>query len=214
MLASSTPVASKPTTTIIPQVAAVVTTKAAPTTTVVPPVVHIESEPATTPAPPPPAPTKEATTSVSGTSGGLTTDQISQFLSLHNSIRSQHDANPLTWNADMANAGQGWANKCVFQHSQGELGPWGENIAAGTGSSYDVAAAMSSWTSEISQYVPSAPVASHYTQVVWKGSQQVGCGLAPACSNLLGAGTGPAKFFVCEYSPAGNVDGEFAENVS
>lgn len=68
----------------------------------------------------------------------------------------------------MANAAQTWANKCVFQHSGGTLGPYGgtkvssvlllqllltkrnyaENLAAGTGSGYGIQQAVQSWTNE------------------------------------------------------------------
>ena len=91
-------------------------------------------------------------TSQTSTSGGgddgLTTSQESQFLSLHNSIRGQHGAVALTWNSTLAHIAKGWANRCVFQHSQGALGPFGENLAAGYGGGYDVAQAMKSWTDE------------------------------------------------------------------
>lgn len=72
------------------------------------------------------------------------------------------------------------------------------------------------------QYNAADPQASHYTQVVWKGTQQVGCGMAPFCADILGVCSpflsNPecsndlfqgAKYFVCEYFPAGNVLGEF-----
>jgi len=183
------------------------TTAVLMTSTAIIPVVTVEAKATITSVPP------AAATSQAVTSGGLTTEQISDFLTLHNTIRSQHGASALTWNAAMANAGEVWADKCVFEHSGGTLGPWGENIAAGTGSAYDVTAAMTSWTNEISEYDASNPVASHYTQVVWKASKQVGCGLAPACSGIFDASYGPAKFFVCEYFPAGNVIGGFAQNV-
>lgn len=46
-------------------------------------------------------------------------------------------------------------------------------------------------------------------QVVWKASTQVGCAEA-SCSGIFAASFGLAKYFVCEYSPQGNVIGEFA----
>lgn len=46
-------------------------------------------------------------------------------------------------------------------------------------------------------------------QVVWKASTQVGCA-ETACSGIFAASFGLAKYFVCEYSPQGNVIGEFA----
>ncbi|KZT07551.1 PR-1-like protein [Laetiporus sulphureus 93-53] len=137
---------------------------------------------------------------------------IDQYLSDQNTVRAQHGAVALTWNDTLATAAQEWANGCVFEHSGGKLGPYGENLAAGTGSSYGIAAAIKSWTDEASQYNPSDPVASHFTQVVWKATKQVGCGMQE-CNGIFPASYGPAKYYVCEYFPQGNVEGEFSENV-
>uniref|UniRef100_A0A0N5B785 SCP domain-containing protein n=1 Tax=Strongyloides papillosus TaxID=174720 RepID=A0A0N5B785_STREA len=45
----------------------------------------------------------------------------------------------------------------------------------------------------------------HFTQLVWKGSSKVGCGVAASSIGV---------FTVCKYSPPGNVMGAFKENVS
>jgi len=133
-------------------------------------------------------------------------------LSAHNTIRAQHGASDLTWSDELASKAQQWANGCVFQHSGGTLGPFGENLAAGTGSSYDIATAVKSWTDEVSEYDANNPQPSHFTQVVWKASTQVGCALQ-MCSGIFAASFGQASYYVCEYSPQGNVIGEFAQNV-
>ena len=39
----------------------------------------------------------------------------------------------------------------------------------------------------------------HYTQVVWRKSLRVGCGMATC---------GATEVWVCNYDPAGNWDGE------
>ncbi|TBU64989.1 PR-1-like protein [Dichomitus squalens] len=213
------------------------TTSVEPTTTHTTP--HTTSTPRTTSTPPAPEPTVVKTTSSSkapqpttsansgsnssgngnGNSGSTSSgdgatsqSDINAYLTAHNSIRAQHGAAPLTWSDSLAAAAQTWANKCVFKHSGGTLGPFGENLAAGTGSSYDIAAAVKSWTDEVSEYDPNNPVPSHFTQVVWKGSTQVGCAVQE-CSGIFAASFGLAKFFVCEYSPQGNIIGEFPQNV-
>ena len=57
----------------------------------------------------------------------------SMFLTSHNLVRSRFDAQPLNWSTTLANKAQTWASGCRFEHSNGQLGPYGENIAAGTG---------------------------------------------------------------------------------
>jgi hypothetical protein len=104
---------------------------------------------------------------------------------------------------------QAWADGCKFEHSGGQFG---ENLAAGTGDAYTIASAVKSWTDEVSQYNSADPQPSHFTQVVWKATTQVGCAVQD-CSGIFDASYGLAHFHVCEYSPAGNVIGEFAQNV-
>lgn len=45
----------------------------------------------------------------------------------------------------------------------------------------------------------------HFTQMVWKGSEQLGCGSVTTSSGAL--------YVVCNYSPPGNYIGEFVANV-
>ena len=47
--------------------------------------------------------------------------------------------------------------------------------------------------------VTSLPLPSHYTQVVWRNTTEVGGGLARGGSNNI---------LVCQYNPAGNVIGQ------
>ena len=44
----------------------------------------------------------------------------------------------------------------------------------------------------------------HFTQVVWKGSEKVGVGIATS---------GPNTWIVAKYAPAGNVLGKYVSNV-
>nr|VWO97042.1 Repressed by TUP1 protein 4 [Ganoderma boninense] len=127
-----------------------------------------------------------------GAYAATSAQDIAVYLAAHNGVRAQHGATALVWNQTLADAGQRWVDSCKFQHSGGSLGPYGENLAAGTGGSYDSTAAVKSWTDEAPQYDPQNPAPSHFTQVVWKSMQ-----------------VGVAKYFACEYYPAGNVIGEF-----
>jgi len=165
--------------------------------------------PTPTPTPSPTSSTPSSTPSTPSSSSG----DVSTWLSAHNVVRAQHGANPLSWSDDLAAKAQQWANGCVFQHSGGSLGPYGENLAAGTGD-YTSQDAVNDWVSEASQYDPNNPVASHFTQVVWKSTTQLGCAVA-TCSGIFPESYGAAQYYVCEYDPAGNIegDGEFSANV-
>ncbi|RXW18244.1 hypothetical protein EST38_g7613 [Candolleomyces aberdarensis] len=173
-----------------------VVTTAAPVTT--PP------RPTTTAAPPPTTPAPSNGGSTGSTSGG----DIADYLAGHNTIRRNHGASDLTWSDELASAAQRWANNCQWKHSGGAVGPFGENLAAGT--NLGIRAAIKLWTDEVSDYNPASPTFSHFTQVVWKGTTQVGCAVQ-TCTGILG--NSPAKFYVCEYNPPGNVAGRFGENV-
>jgi len=147
----------------------------------------------------------------SGSNQGTTSSSDQQqYLQQHNIVRAQHGANPVTWSDQLEGFAQEWANNCQFMHSGGRFGAVGENIAAGTGD-YTIPDMVGDWVSEVSSYNPSNPVASHFTQVVWKGTSQIGCAKA-TCSGIF-PNAGPATFYVCEYLAAGNVIGAFAENV-
>ncbi|KAJ7915712.1 PR-1-like protein [Mycena leptocephala] len=128
------------------------------------------------------------------------------YLNIQNLERSKHDAPSLVWNQTLANAAQHWANGCIFKHSGGTLGPFGENLAAGTGA-YSISSAIQAWIQESVNYTPDDPQASHWTQVVWKATSDLGC-----AENTCGAG--PAQYYVCEYWPQGNVGGEYGDNIA
>lgn len=49
-------------------------------------------------------------------------------------------------------------------------------------------------------------ISGHFTQVVWKGTKEVGFGHAKSNSGSV--------FVVANYFPAGNMQGEFRRNVS
>ncbi|KAF8185477.1 PR-1-like protein, partial [Mycena galopus ATCC 62051] len=134
---------------------------------------------------------------------------VQAYLDAHNSVRELHGAVDLIWNNTLAAAAQQWANGCVAVHSNGQLGPYGENLAAGAPvSSLPIPAAVQLWANEASQYDPNNPVASHWTQMVWKATTQLGCAVQ-TCLGIFPPGDPPAAFYVCEYFPQGNVIGAF-----
>ena len=132
----------------------------------------------------------------------------SSMTNVHNAKRSLHvDTGSLTWSEELAAYAQNYADQ---YDCSGNLvhsgGPYGENLALG----YGLTGAVDAWYDEISKYNYDdpgySPQTGHFTQVVWKSSTQVGCGYK-YCGSYWG------DYVVCEYAPAGNVIGEFAENV-
>ena len=123
-------------------------------------------------------------------------------LDAHNAVRARRGAAPLLWSKTLADSAQKVADTCVFQHSNTQ---YGENLAIGTVMTCNRAATL--WINEESQYSPGTGFSSatgHFTQVVWKATLQVGCGIK-SCSN--------GNMVVCQYYPAGNYIGSFDAQV-
>ncbi len=95
-------------------------------------------------------------------------------------------------------------------------GPYGENLAAGYANG---TAAVEGWGNERSEYDFDAQEFSketgHFTQLVWKNTELLGCGRARCGGGGQNAGEDEVSgwYVVCEYYPPGNVQGAFAENV-
>ena len=54
---------------------------------------------------------------------------------------------------------------------------------------------------------PAHPTFTHFTQMVWKNTTELGCGVA-SCSGIFDKKFGPATYHVCLYNPVGNVIGQ------
>ena len=137
----------------------------------------------------------------------------------HNRVRARVGVPPLTWNPKLAEVARRWANACVdvepprgmIDHSAGrsELfpGPLGENLHATTAPVPDPIDALQGWAAEAKDYdhqrnACSGGMCGHYTQVVWRTTREVGCGVG-SCPRLRYRST-----LVCNYWPAGNWEGE------
>ncbi|ODV88346.1 hypothetical protein CANCADRAFT_32973 [Tortispora caseinolytica NRRL Y-17796] len=130
---------------------------------------------------------------------------LSNLLAAHNSARAEYDANPLTWNSAIAADAQAWADTCRWEHpSTAPYNAYGQNLAFGHTTAEDIVGA---WMSESSMYTGTlSPETGHFTQVVWKSTTELGCGMA-SCPELSNS------YCVCFYSPPGNYVGEEAANV-
>lgn len=136
---------------------------------------------------------------------------ISDILKAHNAARATHGANPLTWSSSLTSLAKSWADKCVWQH--GGANGAGQNLAAagGTGGSASQTGqqVVDAWMSEEAQYDPNNPTYSHFTQVVWKSTTQLGCWQS-SCANFVDGSVHlvfpaqylPAKYTVCNYLAA------------
>ncbi|XP_072570796.1 uncharacterized protein [Paramormyrops kingsleyae] len=165
----------------------------------------------------PPTPTTKDTPSPTGPTGlsATTADFQKEALEAHNARRQQHGAPPLSLDLDLCRETQKWAEHLVqqnaLQHSDTDLGEnifckWSSDKAPVSGKD-----AVESWYSEIKDYNFSKPgyqkKTGHFTQVVWKDSQEMGIGMAT---------DGKGKVFVvAQYRPAGNITnaGYYERNV-
>ncbi|CAN8276180.1 unnamed protein product [Cochlearia groenlandica] len=125
----------------------------------------------------------------------------------HNIARAAVGVAPLVWDETVANYARAYASQrqadCALEHSQG--GPYGENLAKSTGELSGVAA-VNMWVDEQVDYDYSSntcvegKMCGHYTQVVWRNSERVGCAKV-ICND---GGT----FITCNYDPRGNYIGQ------
>lgn len=135
----------------------------------------------------------------------LTQAEITAILDKHNTTRGELGLPKLTWNCQLADTAQEWATRGIFEHRTTRLG---ENMYASSLKVIGVEAAFESWMSEKPFWnndtatCEAGKVCTHYTQVVWRGTTEIGCGINRNT---------PGKWktmMVCNYSPRGNTPGK------
>jgi uncharacterized protein YkwD len=132
---------------------------------------------------------------------------IQQMLNAHNNWRKKTRVPALTWSPQLAAYAQQWATKLLqenrFEHRSNSR--YGENLAAASGQQLSPERVVKMWGDEVKDYnyatntCKPGKVCGHYTQVVWRKTQQVGCGMA--------RGNG-REVWVCNYNPPGNYVGQ------
>jgi hypothetical protein len=133
----------------------------------------------------------------------------------------------LTWDDACETNARIAAQKCTFEHYIPEGAGQGQNLFTVSGKAFNVTAGITeSWyKGELQPMMPyfgrqDIPddvfhSVGHLTQMVWKGTTKVGCVSVDCGDNMIVAGSVSSmnKYTVCNYAPAGNVGGRYAENV-
>ena len=148
----------------------------------------------------------------------------------HNTLRAAVGVPELRWADGLARQAANWAEElkksgCGMKHSPaaklGENLYWASPLKTGARSKSQrawkwrltpqpitEASVVASWATEQPWYsqanntcnAPSGKTCGHYTQIVWAGTREVGCGKA-MCDDS-------SQVWVCNYAPAGNVIGQ------
>ena len=137
-----------------------------------------------------------------------------RLLASHNRERSLYNVPNLQWDARLAARARAWAETLAmtgkFEHSPNFPGQAleGENIWGGSHGAFGPETMVNLWISEKRYYKPGVfphnsttgrvEDVSHFTQVVWRDTTRVGCGLARGARNDI---------LVCRYSNPGNIFG-------
>lgn len=139
---------------------------------------------------------------------GLSTQVgIQQMLDAHNQWRKRYNVPALSWSPQLASYAQEWANRLLredkFEHRQNSR--YGENLAWASGQLLSPQQVVNMWGNEVKDYTYATnsckpgKVCGHYTQIVWRNTKQVGCGMARNNSK---------EIWVCNYNPPGNYIGQ------
>jgi hypothetical protein len=158
-------------------------------------------------------------TAASSPDAGPATPAQSAWLTPQNTVRAQAKPTPsppltfFTWSDAAAQVAQAWANNCVYEHNVNR-GNRGENIAADAPpGGLTVTQVVALWAGEAAFYdyatntCAAGEDCGHYTQIVWRSTTAVGCGMA-TCTTGSPFGSGSWDFWVCDYEPPGNFVGQ------
>ncbi|KAG5343680.1 VA3 protein, partial [Acromyrmex charruanus] len=162
---------------------------------------------------------------------GVTDEDINTILAVHNELRQkvasgkENKGNPgpqpkavnmvnLSWNKELANIAQRWANQCNYNHDAcRDIDKYqvGQNIAQSYSSGendFTMRSFIEMWYNEVEKFDANRVnqpfemqmETGHYTQIVWAETTDVGCGFITYKNNQWNT-----SYIVCNYSPAGNM---------
>lgn len=144
---------------------------------------------------------------------------LTGIVAAHNNVRCQTGATTplpdLVWDDTLAQTAAAWIAMCedndppagLIDHNPGRGGNVGENVY-GSGGGVTGPGVVQYWASEKANYnyatntCAQGQVCGHYTQIVWRNTTKVGCAIG-TCSGLT-----YSTSVVCNYSPAGNFNGQ------
>lgn len=163
-----------------------------------------------------------------------TCTDVGETLQRINTYRQRHGAPSLCWSHELAASASEYARhlRCGLAHSDGALrGAYGENviyIIQYPSPGADCAPSIHAWYNERNLYMFSARPFDdnkytgvfHFTQLIWRGSKEVGCGAAVVSYGVQfgqdnSTRRGGCKNVVCRFVPTGNHAGNeaFRQNV-
>ncbi|XP_039277653.1 venom allergen 5 [Nilaparvata lugens] len=164
----------------------------------------------------------------------VTEKDISDVIQAHNDYRATvalghledqppaQDMQKMTWDSELADRAQYWANQCMFKHDGDRGKNTGQNLyiiyygGPHAERQHNFTQAVESWYGEHKYYTykklesgdsndPTTQT-GHYTQVVWADTNKVGCGFA---SYYQTEKEQDQILYVCNYAPAGNYIGQY-----
>jgi hypothetical protein len=163
---------------------------------------------------PPPAAPPAGASQESNNTGGMSPEWANSILAVHNSERAAVGVPPLVWSDSLAAGAQAWAEHLaatgtgtLVHATDAQKGcPCGENLAGFDWSKGPTApgGGTSLWVAEKNDYnggpvgngyAPNGKPIGHYTQMIWRNEQEVGCGAAYGS---------PWSILVCRYNLPGN----------
>ncbi|KAG6447922.1 hypothetical protein O3G_MSEX005269 [Manduca sexta] len=147
--------------------------------------------------------------------GSKNNDFEIETLEIHNEYRRDHGVPPLTLNKDISKISQKWAEELAKKDAMAySLNPmYGESVYCGWSADPNTKIkprdCVDKWYSEINEFSfgkePDILNCGHFTQIVWKGTKELGVGSAKSKTGKL--------YVVANYYPPGNYSGLFVKNV-